>query len=85
MKHYKNYLIAILTGLLVLSLSTQISQGAPSKPMQYDAVLLAEYSACLNTLDYEQFRYTGRQARDACKWWYPPKYKTAPLSPNLVP
>ena len=85
MKNYKNYLIAILTGLLVLSLSTQISQGAASTPKQYDAVLLAEYSACLNTLDYEQFLHTGREARDACKWWYPPKYGTAPLSPYSAP
>ena len=85
MKNLKNYLIAILTGLLVLSLSTQISQSAPFIPKKYDAVLLAEYSACLNNLDYEQFRYTGLQARDACKWWYPPQYKNAPLSPFTRP
>ena len=78
MKNYKNYLIALLSGLLILSLSTQQAQSASTK---YDAVILAEYSACLNTLDYEQFVFRGRQARDACKWWYPPRYKSAPFSP----
>jgi hypothetical protein len=46
MNNYKNYLIALLTGLLALSLSTQPSNGAPVKT--YDAVKLAEYSACIN-------------------------------------
>jgi hypothetical protein len=40
MKNYKNYLIALLTGLLVLSISTQPSQGAgtsaAAKAIQYD-------------------------------------------------
>lgn len=45
MKNYKNYLIALLTGLLVLTLTTQPSIGANKN---YDAVKLAEYSACLN-------------------------------------
>jgi hypothetical protein len=45
MKNYKNYLIAVLTGLLVLSLFTQPAQSAPVKT--YDAVKVAEYSACL--------------------------------------
>ena len=44
MKNPKNILIAILTGLLVLTLSTQNSHSAPKT---YDAVQLAEYSACL--------------------------------------
>ena len=45
MKNYKNYLIAILAGMLALSLSTQSSNGVTAKT--YDAVKLAEYSACL--------------------------------------
>ncbi|CAB4757199.1 unannotated protein [freshwater metagenome] len=45
MKDIKNYLIAILAGLLVLTLSTHSAQSAPK---QYDAVKLAEYSTCLN-------------------------------------
>ena len=43
MKDIKNYLIAILAGLLVLTLSTHSAQSAQKK---YDAVKLAEYSAC---------------------------------------
>ena len=45
MNTFKNLLIALLTGLLALTLSTQNSNGAPVKT--YDAVKLAEYSACL--------------------------------------
>ena len=45
MDKIKNYAIAILTGLLVLSLFTQPAQSAPAKT--YDAVKVAEYSACL--------------------------------------
>ena len=45
MNTFKNYAIAILTGLLVLSLFTQPAQSAPVKT--YDAVKVAEYSACL--------------------------------------
>jgi hypothetical protein len=45
MNNYKNLLIAILTGLLALSLFTQPAQSAPKT---YDAVKLAEYTACLN-------------------------------------
>jgi hypothetical protein len=85
MKNSKNYIIAILAGLLVLSFSTVTSEGATSTPKQYDAVLLTEYSACLNSLDYEQFRFAGRQAREACMWWYPPRYLKAPASPISVP
>jgi len=44
MKNYKNYLIALLTGLLVLSLSTQPSQGA-GKSKEAKAM---EYLVCLN-------------------------------------
>ena len=46
MNNLKNLLIAILTGLLVLTLSTQNSNGATVKT--YDAVKLARYSACIN-------------------------------------
>ena len=46
MNTFKNVLIAILTGLLALTLSTQNSNGAPVKT--YDAVKLAEYSSCLD-------------------------------------
>ncbi len=45
MKNYKNYLIAVLSGLLILSLSTQQAQSAAKT---YDAVKLAEYQSCLN-------------------------------------
>ena len=46
MKNYKNYLIAILSTLLLISLSSQPSNGAPTKT--YDAVKLAQYEMCLN-------------------------------------
>jgi hypothetical protein len=45
MNNFKNLLIAILTGLLALTLSTQNSNGAPKT---YDAVKLAQYTMCLN-------------------------------------
>ena len=45
MKNYKNYAIALLTGLLVLSLFTQPAQSAPVKT--YDAVKLIQYDRCL--------------------------------------
>jgi len=46
MKDIKNYLIAILAGLLVLTLSTQNSNGATVKT--YDAVKLVQYDRCLD-------------------------------------
>jgi len=46
MKDIKNYIIALLAGLLVLTLSMQSSNGATAKT--YDALRLAEYVACLN-------------------------------------
>ena len=49
MKNYKNYLIALLTGLLVLSLSTQQSNGATVK--NYDAVKLIQYDRCLDRVN----------------------------------
>ena len=66
MDKIKNYAIAILTGLLVLSLFTQPAQSAPVKT--YDAVKVAEYSACL---DYWLERYVANtdltEALDYCK------------------
>ena len=44
MNNFKNLLIAILTGLLALSL---FSQPAQSAPKTYDAVKLVEYENCL--------------------------------------
>ena len=44
MNNFKNLLIAVLTGLLALSLFTQFAHSAPKI---YDALKLAEYSACL--------------------------------------
>ena len=45
MKNYKNYLIALLTGLLVLSLSTQQAQSAGASK----EAKIAQYVHCLNT------------------------------------
>jgi hypothetical protein len=45
MDKIKNYAIAILTGLLVLSLFTQPAQSAPAKSKEAKAV---EYHVCLD-------------------------------------
>jgi hypothetical protein len=49
MKNYKNYIIALLTGLLVLSLSTQPSQGSGSskeaKMVEYDNCIRLQAAA----------------------------------------
>jgi hypothetical protein len=45
MNTFKNLLIAILTGLLALALFTQPAQSAPKT---YDALKLAQYTACVN-------------------------------------
>ena len=45
MDKYKNAIIAVLTGLLVLSLETQRANGAATT---YDAVKLTEYQTCLS-------------------------------------
>ena len=51
MKNYKNYLIALLSGLLVLSLSTQQAQSAgESKEAK-----LANYNLCLQTNVKDRF------------------------------
>ena len=46
MTNIKNLIIAILAGLLALSLFTQPAQSATVKT--YDAVKLAQYTMCLN-------------------------------------
>ena len=51
MDKIKNYVIAILTGLLALSLFTQPAQSAPAKSKEAKAV---EYLVCLHgkNIDY---------------------------------
>ena len=71
MKNPKNIAIAILTGLLVLTLSTQNSQSAPKS---YDAVQLAEYSACLINFHNSGQGHTKASMDTAgwnCKEWKP--------------
>lgn len=46
MKNFKNYLIALLAGLLVLTFTTQPSGAATTKT--YDAVKLIQYDRCLD-------------------------------------
>jgi hypothetical protein len=46
MKNYRNYLIALLAGLLALSLTVQPSGAATAKT--YDAVKLIQYDRCLD-------------------------------------
>jgi hypothetical protein len=48
MNTFKNLLIAVLTGLLALSLFTQPAHSAPKT---YDAVKLAQYTECLRALN----------------------------------
>jgi len=48
MKNFKNYLIALLTGLLVLSLSTQQSQGVTATPSTSKTI---EYDHCLTVYE----------------------------------
>jgi len=51
MNTLKNLIIAILTGLLALSLSTQTSNGATAKT--YDAVKLIQYDRCLDYVNHQ--------------------------------
>jgi hypothetical protein len=44
MNNFKNLLIAVLTGLLALSLFTQPAQSAPTS----QAAKIAQYTVCLN-------------------------------------
>jgi hypothetical protein len=55
MKNYKNYLIAILTGLLGFSLSIYPSQGAAKKD---SPAKLIEYANCLAAMDYQSTAFT---------------------------
>ena len=48
MNTFKNVLIALLTGLLALSLFTQPAQSAVKPVKTYDAVKLIEYDRCLD-------------------------------------
>ena len=48
MKNYKNYLVALLTGLLALSLFTQPAKGAPAKATS--PAMLIQYKHCLDLL-----------------------------------
>lgn len=60
MNNYKNLLIAILTGLLALSLFTEPAQSAAKAPKQYDALKLAQYSVCLELTKDGKNESTGR-------------------------
>ena len=55
MNNFKNIIIAILTGLLALTLLTQPAQSAPKT---YDAVKLIQYEACLNAQNNFQIAIT---------------------------
>ena len=57
MNNFKNLLIAILTGLLALTLFTQPAQSAPKT---YDALKLVQYSACLQFTNQGKDEDTGR-------------------------
>ena len=66
MKNYKNYLIAILAGLLVLMITTQPSNGAAKT---YDAVKLVEYADCLSKSSNGWG--SGDAVRRDCVTWRP--------------
>lgn len=51
MNTFKNYLIALLTGLLVLSFSSQVSQGA-SKPTTPVTLSASDLTAIANAVPY---------------------------------
>ena len=90
MKDFKNYVIAILAGLLAFSMAmkptTPTAESETSTSVnQYDPVLLAEYSACLNSLPTSSFYYAGHEARDTCKWWYPVEGAKPPTSSIFKP
>ena len=67
MDKIKNYAIAILTGLLVLSLFTQPAQSAAKT---YDAVKLAQYTACLANQPAQGYNFSAYSV-DLCKGWKP--------------
>lgn len=73
MNTFKNYLIAILTGLLALTITTQPSIGAgkskDAKIAEYDTCLKASMSGLNTTADIAQF-WTIK-AINACKVFQP--------------
>jgi hypothetical protein len=68
MKNYKNYLIALLAGLLVLTLSTQPSQGAGSSK----EAKIVEYDNCIRLQSAarpaEPWAYYSSILRDCAKY-----------------
>ena len=69
MNTYKNYIIALLTGLLVLTITTQPSIGAgKSKEAK-----IVEYDSCLKASiipTHDQAYYTNQAIKD-CKAFQP--------------
>ena len=59
MNNFKNLLIAILTGLLALSLFTQPAQSAAKAPKQYDALKLVQYDNCLKLTNVSKNESSG--------------------------
>ena len=57
MKIYKNYLIAVLAGLLVLSLTIQPSQGATTVKLEPAKVI--QYENCLSLMSEEMLPTTN--------------------------
>ena len=68
MNNLKNLIIALLTGLLALSLFTQPAQSAPKT---YDAVKLAQYSACLERTASSLGGIFNARVLDECKSFKP--------------
>ena len=67
MDKVKNYVIAILTGLLVLSLFTQPAQSAPAKSIEAKAM---EYLFCLQSknLSYSDNQYLDEHIKKCVKY-----------------
>jgi phage baseplate assembly protein gpV len=59
MTNTKNLLIAILTGLLALSLFTQPAQSAAKPVKTYDALKLVQYDRCLELTNVSKNETTG--------------------------
>jgi len=80
MNNFKNLLIAILTGLLALSLFTQPAQSAAKT---YDALKLVQYEACLNLgihghgdwkillAEYKSVDFYSTELQNNCKRYKP--------------
>jgi hypothetical protein len=67
MDKIKNYVIATLTGLLVLSLFTQPAQSAAKT---YDAAKLAQYTACLANQPAQGYNFSAFSVSQ-CSGWKP--------------